>query len=110
MSIWSLRRLTAPYRTLEARGRTDFGQDLKSPPLAESGSREYRSAARALNAMQARLREYVEDREQLAAALAHDLRTPLTRMRLRLELLRQVASARGAGARPCRHRRRSRAR
>lgn len=86
MSIWSLRRLTAPYRTLEsAVGK--ISADLKSPPLAEAGSREYRSAARALNAMQTRLREYVEDREQLAAALAHDLRTPLTRMRLRLELL-----------------------
>ena len=41
--------------------------------------------------MQARLREYVEDREHLAAALAHDLRTPMTRMRLRLELLRKSA-------------------
>ncbi|TGW02092.1 osmolarity sensor protein EnvZ, partial [Mesorhizobium sp. M2D.F.Ca.ET.145.01.1.1] len=40
-------------------------------------------------AMQMRLREYVEDREHLAAALAHDLRTPMTRMRLRLELLRR---------------------
>ena len=39
--------------------------------------------------MQVRLRDYVEDREHLAAALAHDLRTPLTRMRLRLELLRK---------------------
>jgi signal transduction histidine kinase len=86
MSIWSLRRLTAPYRTLE-RAVGKISADLKSPPLAESGSREYRSAARALNAMQARLRDHVEDREQLAAALAHDLRTPLTRMRLRLELL-----------------------
>ncbi|HEY4191286.1 MAG TPA: ATP-binding protein [Mesorhizobium sp.] len=86
MSIWSLRRLTAPYRTLE-RAVGKISADLRSPPLDENGSREYRSAARALNAMQLRLREYVEDREQLAAALAHDLRTPLTRMRLRLELL-----------------------
>lgn len=86
MSIWSLRRLTAPYRTLE-RAVDNISADLRGPPLAETGSREYRSAAKALNAMQARLREYVEEREQLAAALAHDLRTPLTRMRLRLELL-----------------------
>ena len=66
-----------------------IGKDLKSPPIAETGSREVRTAARAVNAMQARLREYVEDREHLAAALAHDLRTPMTRMRLRLELLRK---------------------
>src|SRR6185312_2084422 len=51
MSIWSLRRLTAPYRTLE-RAVDRISADLRSPPLDESGSREYRSAARALNAMQ----------------------------------------------------------
>ncbi|RWO98841.1 MAG: HAMP domain-containing protein [Mesorhizobium sp.] len=88
MSIWSLRRLTAPYRMMETAVKR-IGNDLKSPPIAETGSREIRTAAKAVNAMQARLRDYVEDREHLAAALAHDLRTPLTRMRLRLELLRK---------------------
>ncbi len=88
LSIWALRRLTAPYRALERAVRR-IGEDLKSPPLPEQGSSEYKSAARAVNTMQARLREYVEDRELLAAALAHDLRTPLTRIRLRLELLRK---------------------
>jgi signal transduction histidine kinase len=93
-SIWSLRRLTAPYRMMETAVKR-IGNDLKSPPIAETGSREIRTAAKAVNAMQARLRDYVEDREHLAAALAHDLRTPLTRMRLRLELLRKSA-VRGA--------------
>lgn len=96
-SIWSLRRLTAPYRMMETAVKR-IGNDLKSPPIAETGSREVRTAARAVNAMQARLRDYVEDREHLAAALAHDLRTPLTRMRLRLELLRK-STAREALAR-----------
>ncbi|AZO74175.1 MULTISPECIES: ATP-binding protein [unclassified Mesorhizobium] len=91
MSIWSLRRLTAPYRMMET-AVNRIGNDLKSPPIAETGSREIRAAAKAVNAMQTRLRDYVEDREHLAAALAHDLRTPLTRMRLRLELLRQSAA------------------
>lgn len=85
--VWSLRRLTAPYRVME-RAVNRLGKDLKSPPISETGSREIRAAAHAINTMQARLRAYVEDREQLAAALAHDLRTPLTRMRLRLALLR----------------------
>jgi signal transduction histidine kinase len=88
MSIWSLRRLTAPYRMMETAVKR-IGNDLKSQPIAETGSREIRAAAKAVNAMQVRLRDYVEDREHLAAALAHDLRTPLTRMRLRLELLRK---------------------
>ena len=90
MSAWSIHRLTGPYRLLEE-AVTRIGGDLKSPPVPEEGSREYRAAARAINAMQAKLRVYVEDREQLAAALAHDLRTPLTRMRLRMEKFSESA-------------------
>lgn len=89
-SIWSIRRLTAPYRMMET-AVNRIGADLKSAPIAETGSREIRAAAKAVNAMQARLRAYVEDREHLAVALAHDLRIPLTRMRLRLELMRNSA-------------------
>ena len=88
ITVWSIHRLTAPYRLME-RAVVRIGSDLKSPQIEESGSREFRAAARAINTMQAKLREYVEDREHLAAALAHDLRTPLTRMRLRLEKMQR---------------------
>lgn len=87
LAMWAIRRLTAPYRVMENAVRR-IGDDLKSPPLPETGSREIRAAAHALNVMQSKLREYVESREQLAAALAHDLRTPMTRMRIRLSMQR----------------------
>lgn len=87
-STWAVRRLTAPYRLMENAVRR-LGENLKSEPLPETGSSEIRAAARAFNSMQLKLREHVEEREQLAAALAHDLRTPMTRMRLRLSLMRK---------------------
>lgn len=87
LCIWAVRRLTAPYLLLED-AVTRIGKDFKTPPVSEKGGPEFRSAARAVNAMQRRLLDYVEDREQLAAALAHDLRTPVTKMRLRVELLK----------------------
>ncbi|MBN9046805.1 MAG: ATP-binding protein [Rhizobiales bacterium] len=92
-AIAATRGLTAPYRVLE-KGVERIGSDLKSPPLPETGIREYAAAARAVNTMQARLQDYIAERDQLAAALAHDLRTPLTRMRLRLALLDDDAIAR----------------
>lgn len=87
LAFWAVWRLAAPYRILEA-AVTRLAKDLNSAPIPEKGSKDYGSAARALNQMQARLQEYVEERELVAAALAHDLRTPVTRMRLRLALLR----------------------
>lgn len=87
IAFWALWRLTAPYQLLEAAVRR-LGDNLHSPPLPEKGGRDFRRAARALNQTQARLQEHFEERELLAAALAHDLRTPLTRIRLRLALLR----------------------
>jgi signal transduction histidine kinase len=89
LSLWAIRQLTAPYTVLE-RAVKDIGDDLNRPRLSETGSREAKAAARAINAMQGKLQDYVAEREHLAAALAHDLRTPLTRMRLRMELLKDA--------------------
>jgi signal transduction histidine kinase len=56
----------------------------------ESGPEELRIATRAFNRMQERLRRFVDDRTQMLAAMSHDLRTPLNRMRLRAELIEDV--------------------
>lgn len=85
-TIWSLRRLTAPYGLL-ASAAEQFGRDLSAAPLPEGGPREVRWAAHAFNLMQERLRRVIGDRDQLVAAITHDLRTPVTRLRLRAETI-----------------------
>ncbi len=64
-----------------------LGQDLKRPPLPEDGPREVQQAARAFNTMQQRLAAFIDERTRMLTALSHDLKTPLTRMRLRADLL-----------------------
>ncbi|MBS4097982.1 MAG: HAMP domain-containing protein [Sulfuricella sp.] len=78
------RMTTRPLERL-ADAATELGRDINRPPLLESGSTEVRHAAAAFNAMQAQLRRYIQERTQMLAAITHDLQTPLTRIRLRLE-------------------------
>ncbi|MDP3842825.1 MAG: ATP-binding protein [Oxalobacteraceae bacterium] len=68
-----------------AQAAFDLGNDLNHPPLALTGSSEIRQAGSAFNAMQKRIREHIQQRTQMLAAITHDLQTPLTRLRLRLE-------------------------
>jgi signal transduction histidine kinase len=82
----AVRWLTGPLRNL-AQAADALGRDIGRPPLAETGPREVRAAARAFNAMQARIARFVEERTRLLAAISHDLKTPITRLRLRAELL-----------------------
>jgi signal transduction histidine kinase len=85
-SIWSVALATKPLSRLsEAADR--FGADVHAPPIAENGPREVKHAAAAFNRMQRRLRQFVMDRTRMLAAISHDLRTPLTRMRLRAEMM-----------------------
>lgn len=90
LSFWAVRRLTAPIRDLAAAAER-LGRDVTAPPLPERGPREVAQAAAAFNTMQARIRRFVEDRTAMLAAIGHDLRTPITRMRLRAEFVEDEA-------------------
>jgi two-component system OmpR family sensor kinase len=78
------RRLARPIQSF-AQAVQAVGVDPQSAAIDERGPRELRGAARAVNAMQARLRALVADRTQTLATVAHDMRTPLMRLRLAAE-------------------------
>jgi len=85
-ALWAAHLVTRPLkRFAEAADR--FGVDVGAPALPEHGSRELRKATRAFNRMQDRLRRLVSDRTLMLAALSHDLRTMLTRLKLRADFI-----------------------
>lgn len=78
-------RVVRPLRALAAAAET-FGRDMDaSRPLPEDGPGEVREAAQAFNRMRRRIRDAMGERTRILAAVSHDLRTPVTRMRLRME-------------------------
>src|SRR5438105_2428652 len=80
------RNITRPLSEL-ARAAHSIGRDARPAQLQERGARELRDAARAFNTMQDRLRRYLDSRTRVLAAMSHDLKTPLTRLRLQVETL-----------------------
>jgi signal transduction histidine kinase len=78
------RTITRPLSRLAEAAET-VGRGGRTAPLPEVGAREVREATRAFNAMQERLHRYLDSRTRVLAAMSHDLRTPLTRIRLRVE-------------------------
>ena len=83
----AVRQATLPLKHF-AEAADTLGRNLDAPPLAEQGPAETRRAAQAFNRMQARIRRLIDERARALAAVSHDLRTPLTRLRLRAELVR----------------------
>lgn len=91
LAAWvAARWLVRPIQRL-AQAAHALGEDIDRPPMAEAGPLEVREATRTFNQMQARIREQISDRDRFVAAVSHDLRTPLTRLRLRTEGLADEA-------------------
>ena len=84
------RSITRPLSAL-ARAADSIGRNARPERLPEAGARELRDAARAFNTMQDRLRRYLDSRSRVLAAMSHDLKTPLTRLRLQAETLEDPA-------------------
>lgn len=84
VAVLAAKRVTAPLRTL-AEAAQRLGKDVNAAPIPEVGTIETRQASHAFNEMQVRLRELIDNRTRLLAAISHDLRTPLTLLRLRAE-------------------------
>jgi signal transduction histidine kinase len=80
------RSITRPLSDL-ARAADSIGRDARPAQLKERGARELQHAARAFNTMQDRLHRYLDSRSRVLAAMSHDLKTPLTRLRLQVETL-----------------------
>jgi signal transduction histidine kinase len=82
----AVRLVTRPLARLAA-AADELGPDLKARNLEEEGPTEVAHAARAFNAMQRRISGYMAERVEILAAISHDLQTPITRMRLRTEMM-----------------------
>jgi len=87
VSVFLVRSVTAPLRSL-ATAADRIGIDATSPDVPQAGPREVRLAATAFNRMQARIKRLIDDRTQTLAAVSHDLKTPITRLRLRAHFVR----------------------
>lgn len=86
--LWVIKRMTLPLSQF-AKASSEFAKDLNAPPLAETGTEQVDQAVHAFNQMQEKVRKLMSDRTQMLAAISHDLRTPITRLRLRTEHLNE---------------------
>jgi signal transduction histidine kinase len=92
LSLVAVRWVTRPLSTL-ATAAEKLGEDINRAPLSLTGPTEVRRAAKAFNTMQSRLARFINDRTRILAAMSHDLKTPLTRLRLRTEMIEDAELA-----------------
>lgn len=85
-SLWTIQRFTQPLEIITERAE-DLGVNLHSDPLPIYGPRVAQVTAEAMNKMQKRIRDLVEARTKMLAAISHDLRTPITRLKLRAQYI-----------------------
>ncbi|MWV14324.1 two-component sensor histidine kinase [Pseudomonas sp. R-28-1W-6] len=85
LCTWIAVRMTIRPLTQLADAVEQLDPNAPSPPLDENGPQEVAYAARAVNTLQGRIAAYLKERMQLLAAISHDLQTPITRMKLRVE-------------------------
>ncbi|MDN4983160.1 two-component sensor histidine kinase [Bradyrhizobium arachidis] len=90
LGVWAGRALSSPLSAF-ARAAENFSLNGSAAPLPENGPEEIKSAARALNRMRERITGLMNDRTRMLAAISHDLRTPITRLRLRSEYIEDLA-------------------
>jgi signal transduction histidine kinase len=90
LTFLAARMAAAPLGDLSRAARA-LGSDLDTLPLPERGPYDVREAIQAFNTMQTKLREHMMERTKILASITHDLQTPLTRLRLRLEKVENVA-------------------
>jgi signal transduction histidine kinase len=86
LGFWAARGVSAPLRSF-ASAAENFSPEAAVSPLPERGPEEVRTAARALNQMRERIKTIVDDRTRTLVAVGHDLRTPITRLRLSSEFV-----------------------
>ena len=90
ISLVAVRWVTGPLSVL-ADAAEKLGENINRPPIPEAGPAEVQRAARSFNAMQQRLSRSMAERSRVLTAMSHDLKTPITRMRLRTDMLEDEA-------------------
>lgn len=93
LTLWATRRVTAPLRAF-SNAAERLGNERSAPPLPERGPAELQKAARSFNRMQDQIKRFIDERTRSLAAISHDLRTPITRLKLRVEAVDNVEERR----------------